>query len=187
LIEAELFQWQDLTAAGMTSFGAACNELNKKLSRTNGWMSEPTGTRAPAIILLSDGEPTDDWSHALEKLKGNRWFNVACKIAIAIGDDANKDVLKEFTGNIECVITVHDVEQLKKIIRTVSVTASMVNSKSASISSNVSTNSPTPPIADPAKQVVDVIKNDVDADPTLNGVDMGDSNSNKGTDDWDTW
>lgn len=187
LIEAESFQWQDLTAAGLTSFGAACEELNQKLSRSHGWMSEPTGTRAPAIILLSDGEPTDEWSHALEKLKGNQWFKVACKVAIAIGDDADKDVLTDFTGNKESVITVHGVEQLKKIIHTVSVTSSMVNSKSSSVGGNTSITGTPAPIADPTQQLVGVLQNDVNSDPTLTGVDMGSSTANAGTDDWDNW
>jgi uncharacterized protein YegL len=187
LIEAESFQWQDLTAAGLTSFGAACDELNQKLSKSHGWMSEPTGTRAPAIILLSDGEPTDEYGHALEKLKGNQWFKVACKVAIAIGDDADRNVLADFTGNIESVITVHDVEQLKKIIHTVSVTSSMVNSKSSSVGTNTSSNGTPAPIADPTQQVIDVVQNDVTTDPTLNGVDLGNSTANSGTDDWDNW
>lgn len=187
LIEAESFQWQDLIASGLTSFGAACEELNKKLSKSHGWMAEPTGMRAPAIILLSDGGPTDDWEHTLEKLKGNRWFKVACKIAIAIGDDANKQVLTKFTGSIESVITVHDVEQLKRIIHTVSVTSSMVNSKSSDVGTSSSSNGVSTPIADPTQQVVNVIKNDVNTDPTLSGVDLGNSTTNAGSDDWDKW
>lgn len=184
LIEAENFQWQDLSASGMTSFGAACSELNTKLSRTSGWMAEPTGTRAPAIILLSDGEPTDEWHYDLEKLKGNSWFKVACKIAIAIGDDAEKNILAEFTGSIESVITVHNVEQLKKMIRTVSVTASQVNSKSANV--NPSSYGTTTPIADPSKIVIDTISRDLNNDDNPNGMpDIGTSKKNEGTDDWD--
>lgn len=184
LIEAESFQWQDLSAAGLTSFGAACTELNEKLSRSHGWMAEPTGTRAPAIILLSDGEPTDEWSHALEKLKGNQWFKVACKVAIAIGDDADKNVLADFTGNMESVITVHDVESLKKMIKAVSITSSMVNSQSSNAGGNTSGGTTTIPNA--TKQVIDQAKKDADADPTSK-IDFGPSSDNQGTDDWSAW
>lgn len=184
LIEAESFQWQDLSAAGLTSFGAACAELNDKLSRSHGWMAEPTGTRAPAIILLSDGEPTDEWKHALEKLKGNQWFKVACKIAIAIGDFADKNVLADFTGNMESVITVHDVESLKKMIKAVSITSSMVNSQSASVRGNTAGGTTLNP--DPTKQIIDQIKQDVDTDPSTK-VDIGTSTDNQGTDIWDNW
>lgn len=187
LEDSESFQWQDLQAAGLTSFGAALDELNNKLSKSHGFMSEPTGTRAPAIILLSDGEPTDEYKHALEKLKGNNWFKVAVKVAIAIGDDANKDVLAEFTGNIEAVITVHDIQQLRKIIRVVSVTSSMVASQSSSVGTSQTANGTTPAVADPNSATVAAIGDAVNSDPSLSGVDQGGETTNAGTDNWSNW
>lgn len=124
------FVWQDVQASGLTSLGAACTELNSKLSRS-GFMQAASGSFAPAIILLSDGGPTDDFQSGLAKLKGNNWFKAAIKIAIAIGDDADKDVLKDFTGSIEAVFTVHNIEALKQVIRVVAVTSSQIGSKSS--------------------------------------------------------
>ena len=124
------FKWQDVQASGLTSLGAACMELNNKLSR-NGFMQAASGSFAPAIILLSDGGPTDDFQSGLAKLKSNNWFKAAIKIAIAIGDDADKDVLKDFTGSIEAVFTVHNIEALKQVIRIVAVTSSQIGSKSS--------------------------------------------------------
>jgi len=126
------YSWNFLNADGMTDFGAMCRELNEKLSR-NAFMNDVAGFFAPAIFLLSDGEPTDDYKPALDALKSNNWFKAAIKAAIAIGDDANKDVLKEFTGSSESVLTVHSPEALKKMIRFVSVTASKIGSKSSSV------------------------------------------------------
>lgn len=128
---ASEFIWQDVEAGGLTSLGAACLELNSKLSRNGGFMQSASGSFAPAIILLSDGGPTDAFPAGLSKLKQNNWFKNAIKIAIAIGDDADQDVLKEFTGTIEAVITVHNLDALKQIIRTVSVTSSEIGSKSS--------------------------------------------------------
>lgn len=124
------FVWQDVQASGLTSLGAACTELNSKLSR-NGFMQSASGSFAPAIILLSDGGPTDDFQAGLAKLKSNNWFKAAIKIAIAIGDDADKDVLKDFTGSIEAVFTVHNIDALKQVIRVVAVTSSQIGSKSS--------------------------------------------------------
>lgn len=129
---AESFRWQDLDAEGITDLGEACRMLNDKLSR-KAFMSDATGSFAPAIFLLSDGGPTDDYKRGLEKLKANTWFKKAIKVAVAIGEDANTDVLAEFTGNIESVITVHSPEALKKWIRFVSVRASEIGSKSSSV------------------------------------------------------
>ena len=131
-VEADQFRWNYLEAAGVTDFGAACKTLNEKLS-TKAFMQEATGSFAPAIFLLSDGDPTDDWQKQLGELKQNNWFKAAVKVAIAIGEDANKDVLKEFTGSMEAVLEVHNTAMLKKMIKFVSVTASKVASKSSNV------------------------------------------------------
>ncbi|MDD4747245.1 MAG: VWA domain-containing protein [Salinivirgaceae bacterium] len=119
---ASEFIWRDLTEEGLTDLGAACEELNRKLSR-KAFMQTTTGAFAPVVILLTDGEPTDDYKKGIEKLRENKWFLSAIKIAIAIGNDSKKEVLKEFTGSVESVVEVHNVEALKKIIRLASVTA----------------------------------------------------------------
>lgn len=124
------FIWQDVDADGLTSLGAACIELNAKLSR-NGFMKTASGSFAPVIILLSDGEPTDDYISGLDTLKKNKWFKAAIKIAIAIGDDADTNTLAQFTGSKEAIFYVHNIEALKQVIRTVAVTSSQIGSKSS--------------------------------------------------------
>jgi uncharacterized protein YegL len=128
-VPAENFQWNNLSADGVTDFGTACKELADKMSKDK-FLSAPSASVAPAIFLMSDGEPTDDYKTGLAELQKNNWYKYAIKVAVAIGDDANIDVLKEFTGNIEAVITVHTPEALRKMIRFVSVTSSQIGSKS---------------------------------------------------------
>lgn len=139
-VAAENFRWNYLDASGVTDLGEACIQLNEKLSR-NAFMSDATGSFAPAIFLMSDGAPTDNYQHGLEKLKQNNWFKKAIKVAVAIGDDANKNVLADFTGNVEAVITVHTPEALKKWIQFVSVRASEIGSKSSNAGSSDSSSS----------------------------------------------
>lgn len=175
-VDAETFTWQDLSVGGCTHFGEATKELNNKLSRKEGGFIESVGARrAPAIILLSDGAPTDSYKASLKAIKGNQWFDVAVKVAIAVGDDADTEMLAEFTGSKESVITVHDVDQLKKIIRTVSVTSSTVGSTSAVAGATMVT---------PQAQVNAAISQTVANDPTLAGVDLNGSNANAGSDSW---
>ena len=131
-IDSESFLWNDLQAGGLTSLGAALNELNGKLSKTQ-FLQEAAGSYAPVIILLSDGGPTDDFAKGLANVKQNNWFKHAIKVAIAIGNDADKNVLTQFTGNSEAVIEVHNKSALKAIIKFVSVTSSQVNSKSSGV------------------------------------------------------
>lgn len=177
----EDFEWNDLEASGLTSLGAAYQELNKKMSQTTGFMQEANASCAPVMILFSDGVPTDDAKHGLEHLKTNNWYKAAIKIAVAIGDDANKDVLKEFVNNnSEAVLTVHNVEDLKKMIYIVSVTASQVASKGVSVGVDA-------PESRQDEVMLD-IKKAIKKDSSLKGVDVGaDCEDNKGTDDWTNW
>jgi uncharacterized protein YegL len=126
------FSWNYLAADGVTDLGAACRELNAKLSRS-AFMGDAAGFMAPAVFLLSDGEPTDDYRPQLGELRQNNWFKHAIKVAVAIGKDANLAVLKDFTGNSETVLLVHTPEALKKMIRFVSVTASKIGSQSSGV------------------------------------------------------
>jgi uncharacterized protein YegL len=138
-IEVENFKWKYIDTDGWTDFGAACKMLNEKLSQKTGFMNAAAGSFAPAIFLLSDGEPTDEYQAALQQLKSNNWFKSAIKVAVAIGDDANEDVLTEFTGNKEAVVTVHTPEALSKLVHFIAVTSSQVGSKSQDASAAEST------------------------------------------------
>lgn len=167
-IASESFQWNQVEADGVTDLGEACRELSEKLSK-NEFLKAPSGSVAPAIFLMSDGEPTDDFESGFAQLKQNNWFKYAIKVAVAIGDDANKDVLAKFTGNIESVITVHTPEALKKWIRKVSITSSQIGSKSQPVNNGQ--------IQSKQDAMIDEIKDIQQSDPDL------DSTSTSG-DDW---
>ena len=126
---ASEFEWLDIEAEGLTDMGEACVELNDKLSRSKFLKSE-TGYYAPAMILMSDGHPTDDFMSGLSKLKQNKWYNKGIKAAIAIGNDADKEALAKFCPDMECVFEVHDIENLRRIIRLMAVSSSTIGSAS---------------------------------------------------------
>ena len=126
-VELDAYRWNDLTAAGTTDMGAAFEELNSKLDR-NRFLQDDVGVKAPVIILVSDGEPTDDYQKGLKILKANKWYKKSIKIALGV-DDANMDVLADFTGNRESAIYLKNKTFLKKLIHIVSVTSSTVASK----------------------------------------------------------
>ncbi len=130
LVFMEDFYWNDLQAGGVTDLGSALKELNDKLSRSEFLVSD-TGFCVPVLMFMSDGQPTDNYEKALEDINNNnKWFRYATKIGIAVGDDADRDVLGKIAGNKEAVVAVDDVETLKMLIKVASVTASMINSKS---------------------------------------------------------
>ncbi|MDR2097773.1 MAG: VWA domain-containing protein [Spirochaetaceae bacterium] len=132
-LDVDLFQWNNINAAGETDLGAACIELNGKLS-TKAFMREATGSFAPALFLISDGGPTDDFDAGLAELQKNNWYRQAIRVAIAIGDDADRGVLAKFTGSTETVLEVHNAAALKKLIKFVSVRASKIASQSVQAS-----------------------------------------------------
>jgi uncharacterized protein YegL len=125
-IDVDNFVWTPIQADGGTDFGAALKELTGKMSK-HAFLSSPN-SYAPVIILMSDGQPGDEYKDALNLLKNNRWFQYSVRVAVAIGDDADKKVLAEFTGNPEMVLLAHTPEAFVKIIRFVTVAASKIGS-----------------------------------------------------------
>ena len=135
LVAPENYSWNDLNADGGTAMGAAFRELNKILSAKTGFMKHATGSVAPVLFLLSDGEPTDDYQEGLQLLKQNNWYKFAARVAIGYGD-SNDDVLREFTGNVETVLHTNDPKDLTKMIKFVTITSSMVASTGVAAQSN---------------------------------------------------
>lgn len=114
-VNFDAFEWIDLNSRGVSCLGEAFKLLNSKLSKDE-FLQDKIGNLPPLIILMSNGKPNDDFESGLVKLKENRWFRHAIKAAIAIGDEADKDVLAEFTGTIETVIEVKYINMIKKFV-----------------------------------------------------------------------
>ena len=122
-VDVEDFAWEDLTAGGVTDLGKAFELLAAQLT------IPPMSDRAlpPVLVLLSDGQPTDDYKPALEKLLRLPWGKKAVRIAIAIGQDVDDDLLAEFTGCRELVLKANNPAALVKMIKWASTAASMVS------------------------------------------------------------
>ena len=122
-IDVEKYTWTDLSADGMTDMGAAFELLARQLT------IPPMSDRAlpPVIVLLSDGGATDNYQSALENLLKLPWGKKSVRIAIAIGDDADEDMLREFTGNSELILHAHNADQLVKAIKWASTAVSAVS------------------------------------------------------------
>ena len=122
-VNVEDFAWDDLDAGGVTDLGKAFELLSAQLT------IPPMSDRAlpPVLVLLSDGQPTDDYKKALAELKKLPWGKKAVKIAISIGQDAEDEVLEEFTGNKELVLQANNAAALTKMIRWASTAASLVS------------------------------------------------------------
>ena len=132
------FDWPPLTAGGVTDLGAALREVAAQMH------APPMERRAlpPVLVLVSDGEPTDDFAGGLAALLNSTWGSKAVRMAIAIGRDANLDVLQRFIAHPELrpqrAASPEDLARLIQWASTVAVQRSTVVGGS-------STSAPPPP------------------------------------------
>ena len=131
-INVEDFAWDDLEAGGVTDMGKAFQLLAAQLT------IPPMSDRAlpPVLVLLSDGQPTDDYKSSLNDLLKLPWAKKAVRIAISIGHDADDTVLSEFTGNSELVLQANNATMLAKMIKWASTAASMVSAPASRVMGN---------------------------------------------------
>ncbi|MCR5167472.1 MAG: VWA domain-containing protein [Oscillospiraceae bacterium] len=132
-VSIENFEWARLRADGVTSMGEAFKELAARMSR-NSFMSSPSLSFAPVIFLMTDGYPSDDYKEGLAALQANSWYKFGLKAALGIGNEANDDMLAEFTESKDTVVHAYSGNQLANMIKIVAVTASQIGSKSMTLS-----------------------------------------------------
>lgn len=94
-VDINNFSWENIKTKGVTDMGRGFEILAEKLE------NDFEGQRGyqPVMILLSDGLPTDDYEKGLEKLMATKWGKNAIRIAIAIGQETDMDVLSAFIGD----------------------------------------------------------------------------------------
>lgn len=113
----EDFEWTDLSAEGVTDMGRALSMLAEQLK------IPPMTDRAlpPVLVLISDGQPTDDFQGGLDRLFEQPWGMKAVRAAIAIGEDADSQVLQKFIGHAEIQpLRANNPETLVKYVKWVS-------------------------------------------------------------------
>ncbi len=116
----EQFQWQDLRVGGTTDMGAALREVASRLS------VPPMDERGltPVVVLVSDGQPTDDFKAGLAAFMSKPWGQKAIRLAIAIGRDCDKDVLQQFIAHSELApLQANNSDDLVRYIRWASTVA----------------------------------------------------------------
>lgn len=84
----------------------------------------PSRSYKPTIVLITDGFPTDEWQAPMSELINDGRSSKAFRIAMAIGDDADKNMLLEFVSAPEYLVTGENARDIRKFFRfvTMSVT-----------------------------------------------------------------
>jgi uncharacterized protein YegL len=122
LIPAEKVSWQPMRAAGRTPMGAALDlatDLIEDRTRV------PSRAYRPTVVLVSDGQPTDNWEAPLARLLGAERAGKAQRFALAIGADADRNMLAKFLSDSEGqVFEAHESRQIKTFFRLVTMSIS---------------------------------------------------------------
>lgn len=155
--ELHSFRWSDLDADGVTDMGKALALAAEALKVEN---MPPRGL-PPVLVLLTDGQPTDDFNTGLRQLLDEPWGKRAVRIGVGIGDDADLDVLEKFMGNSEVKpLRARNVGDLVKCIRWASTvplkSASNPGSRPSDPSGGQQIHIPAPPPSDHAANPSDV-------------------------------
>jgi uncharacterized protein YegL len=90
---ASSVQWAEMTADGCTAMGAAF-ALAKELIEDKNVV--PSRAYRPTVVLVSDGEPTDNWKQPLESLIAEGRSSKCFFMAMGIGDNPGMSVLERF-------------------------------------------------------------------------------------------
>lgn len=115
----ERFAWQDITnPGGITNLGAALALVSEDFATL-----QERGL-PPVLVLVTDGQATDDVEAGLRALASTPWGARAVRIGIGLGRDADHDLLRRFMGDPnQAPLSASNPEQLTAAIRWASTVA----------------------------------------------------------------
>lgn len=130
--QVDKVHWNRLEAVprGFTELGSALQTLAGALEH----LDESNSAFPPAIILVSDGRPTQSsgvtFAEGLQSLLNNRWGATAVRLALGVGRDADMHSLRRFIGDEDVpLLRADNPEQLVEYIVWASKAASKVASR----------------------------------------------------------
>jgi uncharacterized protein YegL len=121
---ATRLRWADLSPVGNTPMGQA---FALAVTVLDDEQAVPKGAYRPAIVLVSDGMPTDDWQEPLAKLTQSRRGAKAVRLAVAVGTDvgtAAYRVLEQFVSPGFRVFPAEEAERLRHFFQWVTLSVS---------------------------------------------------------------
>jgi uncharacterized protein YegL len=120
---ASAVTWKDMIADGGTPMGQAMMlaadliEARDKL---------PGRAYRPTVVLISDGHPTDAWQTGLDRMTREGRAQKADRMALAIGGDADVDMLRRFLDDEKKqVFVAADARRIKDFFQFVTMSVTM--------------------------------------------------------------
>ena len=113
---------QQLMAGGGTPMGSAFEMVTAMVEDKT---LIPSRAYRPTIVLISDGWPTDEWEAPFAALQQSERAKKAVRMAMAIGSDADKNMMKAFINDPETpVFEAHNSQDIVRFFRAVSMSVS---------------------------------------------------------------
>lgn len=116
LTPAKEIDFQDIKPGGMTYMGRALDVAYDMIENRK---NVPKNAFRPVVVLLSDGAPNDEnWENKLEKFTTEGRSSKCDRWSLAIGADADVDMMKRFLDHPEKeVCYVEDAADMHKFFR----------------------------------------------------------------------
>ena len=128
---ASEIQWEDLVADGMTPMGMAIN-MAKGMLEDKGVIA--SNAYRPTVVLISDGNPTDDWQNAMKSFINEGRSSKCARMSLGIGTGFSPDALNQFKSDQHELFVAEDAKEIASFFKavTMSVTSRMnSNNKNA--------------------------------------------------------
>ena len=103
-------------ASGMTPLGSALREAKRLIENKS---ITPGKWYVPAVVLVSDGAPNDDWENALHDFIHNGRTAKCIRIGVPIGSYADTDMMETFTGDKAMIFYAQDVSSIADAFKNV--------------------------------------------------------------------
>lgn len=144
---ASQIEWQDLHASGMTPMGTAL-KMAKDMLEDREILS--SNAYRPTVVLVSDGEPNDDWEAPLDDFIDNGRSAKCDRMALGIGHNFNADVLNRFKNKEHDLFVADDAEKIVEFFKavTMSVTSRMHSTNPNVVEVKIQQEQPTSPTID---------------------------------------
>jgi len=137
LSPASKVAWTDLTAVGNTPMGAAFDVARQLVESKD---QIPSRAYRPTIVLVSDGQPNDEWAPPLKALLASERGGKAFRMALGIGADADQAVLRDFLADPKGKI--YQAQEARQIRQFFQFLTMSVTSRSRSANPNAAPQSP---------------------------------------------
>lgn len=128
LTPASEIDWEDLEPSGMTPLGGALRIAKQMIEDKD---VIPSRAFRPCVVLVSDGQPNDEWKAELDRFIGEGRTAKCDRWALGIGADVDNEMLRKFLGDPEkSVHSARDASDIRKFFRYITMSQTM-RSKSA--------------------------------------------------------